>query len=49
VDTSPKLREARGAIRPRAAFLAEDRYTAPEMEAVTQLVLSGWFRSLIQV
>ena len=49
LETSPKLREAMGAIRARAAFLAEDRYTAPEMEAVTQLVLSGWFRSLIQV
>jgi histidine ammonia-lyase len=49
LETSPKLREAMGAIRARAGFLAEDRYTAPEMEAVTQLVLSGWFRSLIQV
>ena len=47
LETSPKLREAMGAIRARAAFLDEDRYIAPEIEAVTQLVLSGWFRELV--
>ena len=48
LETSPRLREAMNAIRARAAFLDEDRYIAPEMEAVTQLVLSGWFRGLVR-
>ena len=33
-------------IRARTAFLDRDRYIADEIEALTQLVLSGWFRGL---
>jgi histidine ammonia-lyase len=49
LKTSPKLAQAMGEIRARSAFLDQDRYIAPEMEAVAQLVLSGWFRSLVDV
>jgi histidine ammonia-lyase len=49
LKTSPKLSQAMEAIRARSAFLDQDRYIAPEMEAVAQLVLSGWFRELVEV
>jgi histidine ammonia-lyase len=46
LQTSPKLLSAMKEIRARSAFLDRDRYIADEIEAVTQLVLSGWFRKL---
>jgi histidine ammonia-lyase len=46
LQTSPKLLCALQEIRARSAFLDRDRYIANEIEAVTQLVLSGWFRGL---
>ena len=46
LQTSPKLLSAMQEIRARSAFLDRDRYIADEIEAVTQLVLSGWFRKL---
>jgi histidine ammonia-lyase len=49
LKTSPNLSQAMEAIRVRSAFLDQDRYIAPEMEAVAQLVLSGWFRGLVEV
>jgi histidine ammonia-lyase len=49
LKTSPKLSQAMGQIRTRSAFLDQDRYIAPEMEAVAQLVLSGWFRHLTRI
>jgi len=49
LKTSPNLSQAMEAIRARSAFLDQDRYIAPEMEAVAQLVLSGWFRDLVEV
>jgi histidine ammonia-lyase len=49
LKTSPKLSQAMREIRARSAFLDQDRYIAPEMEAVAQLVLSGWFRGLVEV
>jgi histidine ammonia-lyase len=49
LKTSPKLSQAMGQIRARSAFLDQDRYIAPEMEAVAQLVLSGWFRHLTRI
>jgi histidine ammonia-lyase len=47
LKTSPKLSQAMKEIRARSAFLDQDRYIAPEIEAVAQLVLSGWFRGLV--
>jgi histidine ammonia-lyase len=47
LKTSPKLRSALGEIRARSAFLDRDRYIAPEIDAVTELVLSGWFRTVV--
>jgi histidine ammonia-lyase len=49
LETSPKLRSALGEIRARSAFLDRDRYIAPEIDAVTELVLSGWFRGLVKI
>ena len=49
LKTSPKLGQAMQQIRARSAFLDQDRYIAPEIEAVTQLVLSGWFRELVEI
>lgn len=46
LQTSPKLGAAMKEIRARTAFLDRDRYIADEIEALTQLVLSGWFRGL---
>ncbi len=45
--TSPKLLPVLRQVRARSAFLDRDRYIAPELEAVIELVLSGWFRELI--
>jgi histidine ammonia-lyase len=49
LETSPKLKEAMAAIRKHSPFLAEDRYIAPDIAAIKQLVLSGWFRELVEV
>lgn len=43
LETSPKLAGAMAAIRARAAFLADDRLLAPDIEALAALVNSGWF------
>jgi histidine ammonia-lyase len=47
LKTSPKLAQAMTEIRARSAFLDQDRYIAPEIDAVAQLVLSGWFREVV--
>jgi histidine ammonia-lyase len=49
LQTSPRLARAMKEIRARSAFLDRDRYIADEIEAVTQLVLSGWFRGLAEI
>ena len=49
LQSCPKLGKAVEEIRARSAFLDQDRYIAPEIEAVAQLVLSGWFRRLVEV
>ncbi len=46
LETSPKLLLALQEIRARSAFLDRDRYIAPEIAGVADLVLSGWFRTL---
>ena len=43
LKTSPVLVRAMDAIRARAAFLADDRLLAPDIEALADLVGSGWF------
>ncbi|WP_420347446.1 histidine ammonia-lyase [Pelagibius sp.] len=43
LKTSPKLIHAMEAVRAEAAFLEDDRLLAPDIEALTELVLSGWF------
>ncbi|HIC79504.1 MAG TPA: histidine ammonia-lyase, partial [Kiloniellaceae bacterium] len=45
LNTSPKLTRAMEAVRARAAFLEDDRLLAPDIEALTELVLSDWFPS----
>jgi histidine ammonia-lyase len=46
LETSPKLRPVLHQIRARSPFLDRDRYIAPELHAMIELVLSGWFRAL---
>ncbi|HXV24518.1 MAG TPA: histidine ammonia-lyase [Alphaproteobacteria bacterium] len=46
LETSPKLLPVMRQIRARSAFLDRDRYIAPELRAMIELVLSGWFRTL---
>ena len=41
--TSPALQRAMTALRTRVAFLSEDRYFAPDIEAIKSLVASGVF------
>jgi len=41
--TSPALAELHAAVRTKAAFLAEDRAFAPDIEAAYTLVRDGWF------
>ncbi len=43
LQTSPRLLGAMQAIRREAAFLADDRLLAPDIEALARLVTSGWF------
>ena len=41
--TSPALQRAMAAIRARVPFYSEDRYFAPDIEAVKQLVSAGFY------
>lgn len=41
--TSPRLQAAHQQVRSRVPFYAEDRYFAPDIQQVLQLVESGWF------
>jgi histidine ammonia-lyase len=41
--TSPSLQQAMGAIRARVPFYGEDRYFAPDIEAIKILVASGHY------
>ncbi len=49
LTTSPALASAMTAIRERAAFLDRDRPLAPDIDAVRDLVTSGWFRTIAPV
>ena len=44
--TSPQLAELHRRIRRRVPFMAEDRFFAPEIEAMKQMVLAGAFNDL---
>jgi len=41
--TSPALQRAMAAIRERVPFYAEDRYFAPDIEAIKALVTGGFY------
>jgi histidine ammonia-lyase len=43
LQTSPRLQAAQQQIRSRVPFYAEDRYFAPDIQQILQLVESGWF------
>jgi histidine ammonia-lyase len=43
LQTSPRLQAAHQSIRSRVPFYAEDRYFAPDIQQILQLVESGWF------
>lgn len=43
LKTSPILLKAMAEIRAKAAFLADDRLLAPDIEALAGLVRTGWF------
>lgn len=43
LQTSPRLQTAHQQIRSRVPFYAEDRYFAPDIQQILQLVESGWF------
>lgn len=43
LQTSPRLQAAYAAIRERVPFYSEDRYFAPDIQQILQLVESGWF------
>lgn len=43
LQTSPRLQAAHQQIRSRVSFYAEDRYFAPDIQQILQLVESGWF------
>ncbi len=43
LTTSPRLQQAMVAIRNRAAFLDNDRQLSPDIQALGDLVLEGWF------
>lgn len=44
LQTSPRLAAAQAAIRERVPFYSQDRYFAPDIQAILQLVEAGWFR-----
>lgn len=46
--TSPLLEQARGLIRQKVQFFDHDRYFAPDIQAVTELVQKGVFNHLVQ-
>ncbi|HQR07409.1 MAG TPA: histidine ammonia-lyase [Gemmatales bacterium] len=46
--TSPLLEQARGLIRKQVQFFDHDRYFAPDIQAVTELVQKGFFNHLVQ-
>ena len=43
-QTSPWLQDCVAAIRERVPFYEEDRYFAPDVEAIQDLVTAGWLR-----
>lgn len=45
LQTSPRLAAAQAAIRERVPFYSQDRYFAPDIQAILQLVEAGWFRN----
>ena len=47
LKTSPVLADAMAQIRARVPFYSEDRYFAPDIEAVTRLVRNGEFRRFV--
>ena len=46
LETSPRLRKAMTQVRKRAAVLDRDRPLSPDIEAVQDLIKSGWFQDL---
>jgi histidine ammonia-lyase len=44
LKTSPLLEAAQAAIRQRVPFYSQDRYFAPDIQQILQLVTEGWFR-----
>lgn len=44
LQTSPQLEACVQAIRERVPFYDQDRYFAPDVEAIQELICSGWFR-----
>jgi histidine ammonia-lyase len=44
LKTSPLLEAAQVAIRQRVPFYSQDRYFAPDIQQILQLVTEGWFR-----
>ena len=49
MKTSPQLEEAHALVRARVAHLGDDRMMAPDLEAMTALVDSGVFRTMLTV
>jgi histidine ammonia-lyase len=45
LETSPSLQRARSAIRARVPFYKEDRFFAPDIEAIRHLVTTGHYRT----
>ena len=48
MKTSPALEEAHALVRARVAHLAGDRMMAPDIDALTDLIDSGVFRTMLQ-
>ncbi len=49
LKTSAPLARAHAAVRERSAFLEDDRPLKADIEAVAELVTSGWFRELAPI
>ena len=49
LKTSEPLARAHAAVRERSAFLEDDRPLKADIEAVAELVSSGWFRELAPI
>lgn len=43
LKTSPRLQAAQAAIRERVPFYSKDRYFAPDIQRILELVEAGWF------